>query len=200
MKNLIRIFIIYFLLSATQSANAQPAENQKQSALIPDHLIFNYAGNIGNYGIGAGYLLNQKQNLQLGILYGFTPKYKVAVPTHTIAVRGVYLPLTCKLKPGLHLSPLVSLGVSYSTAIGKNTWISQPSVFPAGYYSPTALRFHAGFGGKISYETDKNFFIKKIDLYAETTTNDLYAYYWVIYREVKTTDIFSLMLGLNFWF
>jgi hypothetical protein len=194
------IFLHCCILIAISTAMAQPVENQNKSMLIPDYLIFNYAGNIGNYGIGAGYSLNKKQNLQLGITYGFTPKYKVAVATHTIAVRGIYLPLTYELKPGLTLSPQMSLGVSYSTAIGKNTWVSQPSVFPEGYYSSTALRFHAGFGGKISYETDNDFFVKKIDLYAEATTNDLYAYYWVIYREVKTTDIFSLMLGLNFWF
>lgn len=179
---------------------AQPVENQNKSRLIPDHLIFNYAGNIGNYGIGAGYLLNKKQNLQLGLLYGFTPKYKVAVAIHTISARGIYLPAAFELKHGLTFSPQISAGISYSTAIGKNTWVTQPSVFPKGYYSPTAFRIHAGFGGKLSLDTPNFGFMTKIDLYAETTTNDLYGYYWVIYREVKTGDAFSLALGMNFWF
>lgn len=181
-------------------AASQTGENQQKHTLAPDYFIFNYAGNIGNYAIGGGYVLNQQQTLQLGVLYGFTPKYKAAVAIHTISARGIYLPATFALKDRLTFSPQISVGISYSTAIGKNTWISQPSVFPKGYYSPTAFRIHAGFGGKLSLDTPGFSFIKKIDLYAETTTNDLYGYYWVIYREVKAGDAFSLALGMNFWF
>lgn len=153
------ISVILMLISTI--AGSQTVEKQQKHFLTPDYLIFNYAGNIGNYGIGGGYVLNNMQSLQLGLLYGFTPKYKVAVAIHTISARGIYLPAAFELKHGLTFSPQISAGISYNTAVGKNTWITQPSVFPKGYYSPTAFRIHAGFGGKLSLDTPNFGFINK---------------------------------------
>jgi len=43
----------------------------------------------------------------------------------------------------------------------------------------------------------QKYFVQAVELYLETTTNDLYVHYYVNYDPIKLTDIFSMAIGIN---
>jgi hypothetical protein len=191
--HLILVFSLMFELSFAQTRSLW-------TVFVPDFAIANFAGYKGKYAFGAGYNLNQRQSLQLGILYGFTPKSDLPDFASTYTARGIYFPKVYPLGSGLAISPQMSIDISYSTAINKNTWLTLPQHYPRNYYSTTAIRFHLGVGGKVSFDTGANNLFKKIDFYAEATTNDLYVKYILRYRELAVPDIFNLGMGIHLWF
>lgn len=191
--HLILVFFLMFELSFAQTRSSW-------TVFVPDFAIANFAGFKGKYAFGAGYNLNRRHSLQLGILYGFTPKSDLPDLASTYTARGIYFPKVYQFGSGFAFSPQVAVDLSYTIAMNKNTWISLPQHFPHNYYSSTAIRVHLGIGGNISYHTGEKYIFKKIDFYAETTTNDLYAKYFLRYRNLSVPDIFTLGIGMNLWF
>jgi len=200
MKKIANFPLILVCLLIIEFSFAQEQTTSIGSVFVPDFAIANFAGHKGKYAFGAGYNLNQRENLQLGILYGFTPKNDLPDFTSTFTARGIYNPKVFQLGSGFDLSPQLAIDISYSMATNKNTWVSLPQHYPRNYYSATAITIHLGFGGKISYYAGENYIFKKIDFYAETITNDLYAKYYLRYRELSLPEIFSLGLGIHLWF
>jgi hypothetical protein len=200
MKKIANFPLVLVCLLIIELSFAQEQPHSVGSVFIPDFVIANFAGHKGKYAFGAGYCLNPTQSLQLGILYGFTPKSDLPDFTSTFTARGIFNPKVYPLGSGFAISPQMSIDISYSTAINKNTWLTLPQHYPRNYYSTTAIRFHLGVGGKVSFDTGANNLFKKIDFYAEATTNDLYVKYILRYRELAVPDIFNLGMGIHLWF
>ncbi len=167
--------------------------------IVPDYLNFQYAGNVGAYVMGAGYVMNRKKNLEMVISYGLSLPHHAARRIHNISLKAVFLPVTFNLNKEWFLLLKTSLGLSRQFPEGSNTFTRLPKTFPDGYYAPNAYRGHLNLGAKIRKKLDERFFFKAIDFYAETTTNDQYVMYLINSHHVGINDIFSLSLGINLY-
>ena len=191
------ILVISLCIIAYLGAGAQNVEPKCRNWIIPKYLNIQYSGGVGNYVIGAGYILNKSQSLRLIIQYGLTPKYVAKYRLHTSSLKFTYNPVRIKIYNELSIAPTVSLGMSRVFADGPGTFTRLPSYYPDGYYAPNAFRAHFSLGGVLRYDLKQKYFVQAVELYLETTTNDLYVHYYVNYDPIKLTDIFSMAIGIN---
>ena len=194
------IYIITLLFAFQITVNAQDKEAKKRNWIIPTYLNFQYAGGIGNYIIGAGYILNKSQSLRFAFQYGFTPKYRSKRNLHIASIKFNYLPVDFKIYKNISAMPSISAGVSRIFADGPGTFTRLPSYYPEGYYSPNAFRFHLSLGADFKYSFTNPGTIKALEFYIETTTNDLYMKYYFNYSRLHLTKIFTMALGINIMF
>lgn len=189
--------VFFLLLLASLHLFGQEEDCRQRNWIIPRYLNLQYSGGIGTYVIGAGYTLNKSQSLRLVFLYGFTPESKANLYLHNLSFKFTYHPVWIKVYKDFSLSPTTSLGASYIFADGPGTFAKLPSYYPDDYYAPNAFRAHFSLGGVGRYDLDEKYFVRAIELYIETTTNDLYVKYFIKYDALKLTDIFSMAIGVN---
>ena len=186
------IFLVLIMMLIMAPAAAQDTIIRFKRALTPNYINLQYAGNYGAYIAGAGYYLNHKHTLQLVAGYGYTTKQKANKRIHNIFVKGIVVPTTFDLKKGWMLAPQMGITISRQFSGAGNTFVRLPKTFPDGYYAPNALRFHLNLGVKVRKQLKDYTFIKAIDFYAETTTNDLYMTYLLKSKEVQFRNIFKI--------
>lgn len=196
-----RIFIYFiFIMSALicKEGFTQDTLIFYKKPLVPNYINSQFAGNVGAMIIGAGYRMNRKRTLELVVAYGYTPKYEAAKRIHNFSLKGIFIPVEWDLGNGWYLYPQTGLGISRQFPKGNSTFITLPSTYPEGYYAPNALRIHFNLGGKLRREFGRERLIEAIEFYAETTTNDLYMYYYFKSKEIWLNNIFSMAIGVNF--
>ncbi len=198
MKKLINILLV--ILAFQLSVNAQDEKAKKWGWLIPAFANLQYAGGVGNYIIGAGYTLNKPQSLRLAFQYGYTPKFVTNKTLHIGSLKFSYLPVDVKLYKNISAMPVLSVGISKTFADGPGTFSRLPSYYPEGYYAPNAYRFHFSLGANFKYQFKNQGIIKALELYVETTTNDLYMKYYFKYDKIPITHAFTMALGINIMF
>ncbi|MCC7318134.1 MAG: hypothetical protein IT219_06340 [Bacteroidales bacterium] len=199
MKKLIGYFLLILSLVTTEMLSAQDSMAGKKRGIIPDYVNFQLAGNIGGISIGAGYYLNPVHNLCLDGVYGYAPAFRTGRAIHNLVLRFTYYPYTFDLPRNYKLRPLMSLAISKQIADNDRTFSRLPKHFPEGYYAPNAFRLHFDLGMALKRELSKPGFIKAIELYANTTTNEMYVTYLFRSKTVNITDIFSLTIGFNLY-
>ncbi len=189
--------VVIFLIGLSFQATGQDTIIRYKKPIVPNYINFQYAGNYGAYIIGAGYFLNKKRTLELVVGYGYTSKHKAANRIHNVFVKGIFIPKTWELKKDWYLSPQTGITISRQFSGGTNTFTRLPQSYPDGYYAPNAYRFHFNFGAKVRKSIGEDHFIKAVDFYIETTTNDLYLTYLFKSSEVGLRHVFSMALGVN---
>ena len=192
------ILIAWLFMSLATGTNAQDTIIRYKKTLVPNYLNFQYAGNYGAYIVGAGYFMNKKQNLELVAGYGYTSKHKAAARIHNVFLKGIVIPKSWELENNWSAYAQTGVTLSRQFSGNTNTFTRLPKTYPDGYYAPNAFRFHFNFGGKVRKYLGEDHFIKAIDFYIETTTNDLYLTYLFKSKEVGLRNIFSMAFGFNF--
>lgn len=200
MKKLFRYLLIAISCFAAQTLIAQDTLLIiKKRGIIPDYVNLQFAGNIGSGSIGAGYYLNPTRNLFLTGIYGYSPAFRTGRAIHNIVLRLTFKPYTYNLPRHYSLKPLVSIAVSKQIADSDRTFGRLPKNYPEGYYAPNAFRLHLDLGIALKRDFSKTRFIKAIELYATTTTNEMYITYFFRSKTVTFSDIFSMAIGLNLY-
>ncbi len=198
MKKKIKYLLAFFvLLQFFSQATAQDTIIRYKKVLIPNYINAQYAGNYGAYIIGGGYYLNAKHTLEFVGGYGYTTKEKAASRIHNVFVKGIFIPRTWHFKSKWSAAPTTGITMSRQFAGAGNTFVRLPKTYPDGYYAPNAFRFHFNFGLRARKYLNDYTFVKAIELYAETTTNDLYLTYLFKSNYVKMRHIFSIAIGVN---
>ncbi|MBZ0243978.1 MAG: hypothetical protein K8F24_12225 [Bacteroidales bacterium] len=199
MKKPLSFCLLIITFFTTQMLSAQDTTIVKKRGIIPDYVNFQLAGNIGSGSIGAGYYLNPVRSLCLDGIYGYSPAFRTGRAIHNIVLRLTYYPYTFDLPRDYTLRPLVSLAVSKQIADSDRTFSRLPKNYPEGYYAPNAFRLHLDLGITLKRDLSKTRFIKAIELYANTTTNEMYVTYYFRSKIVDFTDIFSMAIGINLY-
>lgn len=197
-KGLTKYCLFFLFLFCGTLIYGQDTCKCRRSWITPRFVTLQYAGGIGNYVIGPGYYINKSGSLQLGILYGFTPKYKANTSINTLSLKFVATIFKIKIKDH-YLAPIAGLGVSHIFGDGNKTFFRLPEVYPEDYYAPSSIRMHLNLGGKFRYNFKKKWFIHGVELYVETTTNDLYLKYYYSYKAIKINQIFTMDIGVNIY-
>jgi len=191
------VLLTGLLFTIASHVTAQDTIIRYKKTLVPNYINFQYAGNYGAYILGTGYFMNKKQTVNLVVGYGYTSKHKAATRIHNVFLKGILIPISWELKEAWYLSAQTGITISRQFSGGTNTFTRLPKTYPDGYYAPNAFRFHFNFGGKVRKYLGEERFIKAIDFYIETTTNDLYLTYLFKSKEVALRNIFSMAFGIN---
>lgn len=186
----------YILFSALlSSVTVASGKSMLQSDLRPDHFRGQFAGNIGFLSLGAGYSwLNN--HVASDLLVGYVPeqvggtKILKLVQKNTVQFNIAEKGFFSKVKP------LTGFSVNFET--GRNSYVTPPDKYPAGYYGTNAFTF--SFFTGVAYEVPfaKENVFSKVHYYAEVGTLATYLYYDFKRREYLNPEIWSLALGLKF--
>jgi hypothetical protein len=193
------IFIVSILVLFFNNSYAQETVSVKEKSwYVPDYVKAQFAGNIGLFSVGAGYQLFDKV-LYTELLYGFVPESaSKADNIHLITIKNTF-PLYRKvIGDNLTITPIA--GFTTTLDIGTNSFTTLPSLYPEGYYVPTAIHFTLFGGVMVHKDFKKPKIFKGVDFYAELGTVETYLWYALATKQVDLVDVFSTSIGVNFYF
>jgi hypothetical protein len=170
------------------------------AALIPTHLKLQYAGNMGLMSAGFGWDYGRRQQWETDIYLGFVPKYESSKPKMTFTVREVYVPWSIDIRNSdFSIQPL-TCGFYLNTIFGHSFWVHQPGKYPSSYWGfSTKLRANVFLGQAVTFDLEhhKKLFAKKVSLFYELSTCDLYLVSAAVNSYLKPRDYLSLSFGLK---
>lgn len=160
---------------------------------LPDHYMFQYAGNIGFMAIGAGYDISN--SYQLTLLYGFLNENfgdsKVSV--NTLSLRNSFY-LT---KPLTKLRFTPTAGMAINWGYTKNTFHKLPEHYPNKYYFQNKIHLAPFVGGVFEHPIKKSCYFKSVSFYYEFSSLDAYILEWIRRDYIKFKDVLSLCVGVK---
>jgi hypothetical protein len=194
---------LYILLGLlfTFSTQAQVVEKIK-SNLRPDHSKVHFAGEIGFLSASYGKKIWNKENLEFDAFIGFAPRNVAGDDITTLAVKGTYFPYNLKLSENGYTVEPIGVGLNLYHAFGNNlNKYRDTGLYKKGYYWWTiGLRIAPFITGRINKEFESKHF-KRIGLYYELGTNDLYFFSWFDNRETfPVHKIFNFSIGMVVFF
>lgn len=159
-----------FLITCLACSSAvTPVFSQFNARLKPDLYSAQYAGSIGTYSVGAGYLFWSERG-QLDVFAGHYIS-RATEDLFTVTVKYAYSPWP-RIPVGERwsVSPL-STGLSVSYTMGRYVW--WPSHYPPDYYwwSP-ALRPNLFLGSSFRYKLPASSKLNAIGFYYELGSNE----------------------------
>ncbi|QXP62434.1 MULTISPECIES: hypothetical protein [unclassified Polaribacter] len=194
-----KIFIVSILLLLFNNVYAQETDVVKEKSwYVPDYVKAQFAGNIGLVSVGAGYQLFNDV-LYSELLYGFVPEFASRADNiHLITIKNTFPIYRKVIGENLTITPIA--GFTTTLDIGTNSFTTLPSLYPDGYYVPTAVHFTFFGGALLHKDFKKPKIFKGVDFYLEFGTVETYLWYAITSKEVGVLDVFSADVGVNFYF
>jgi len=172
--------------------------NTSRPYLYPDHLVSQFAGNIGLLSAGIGYsYLNDK--VQTEFLYGFVPAFESRTTIHILTAKTGYTSRSRNINDKYSWTPVrAGAGISYS--VGRQFFTQLPKHYPSGYYwFSTSFRLTPFVGSAISLNLNEGrTAFKKVQLYGDIGTTDIHllSYAWNV-KALKPWDIINFAFGVK---
>jgi len=196
-----KLFLVFCLLKAiTSLAQSETFYSVSRKWYVPDHIKFQFAGNIGFISGGPGYISHNK-TLETDVLVGFLPEKFGGDALISLTAKTTYSPWRVPLKNAYYVKPF-SLGFYLNYTFGPQFDSKWPAYYPKGYYWwATSIRPGAYIGGKVGKQIKTRRKIKGIELYYELGTYDLLLISYVQNTGyIKPVDILNLAFGLKMAF
>lgn len=179
-------------------------------SLIPTHFVIQNAGNMGLLSAGIGWSYGKKRKWETELLFGFIPKHDSSRPKFTTTFKGNFIPwridltkMSKKIPEQRWLFEPLTTSLYLNTVYGHEFWKSQPGRYPDGYYEfmSTKFRLNVGFGERLTFKLPEKsrFITKRVTLFYEISTCDLYIRSFLQGNGVKFTDIFGCSIGAKFY-
>lgn len=184
--------ILWMMAVCAGISGAEPSALGR-SRLLPDHVKFQFAGNMGLLSVGAGYSFLGGR-LQSDIFYGYVPASYAGTSIHHITWKNTVIPWNRKISSRLSYAPL-TLGAHLSGKVWNNnreTWMTLPGRYPNRYYYPTALNLLLTAGGCVEYRSRAG---RHLGMYVEAGAPVRYLEHSVRERHVEFHEIVSYDLG-----
>jgi hypothetical protein len=201
MKKLFLLIITSLVfISAPTFAQDSHTSNTNRKWWYPDHMVVQFAGNIGLVSAGPGYsFLNDKMNADF--MYGIVPSFESNTSIHLLTAKLSYNPINIKLSENYMFEPLkIGSGISYS--IGRQFYTTWPKQYPDSYYWwASSLRLTPFIGSTISRKIrNENTAIKRLELYGEVGTTDLDIVSKLDNKSLSYGDILNIAIGTKLVF
>jgi len=203
MKNILMMLSLLMgglLMPAGAQAQDSFTGNSTRPWYYPDHVVIQFAGNIGLFSAGPGYSF-ARDKMDAEALYGVVPAFDGDSPIHIFTAKVSRRPWKVQLKKDFVFEPLkFGLGISYSAGSQfHSTW---PGRYPEGHYWWTnSLRFTPFLGPTISKKVGSGLsLVKRVQAYAELGTNDLAFISFVNNKKLAITEIWNIGLGTRLVF
>jgi hypothetical protein len=192
-------FLAFFIPALVQAQDSFTGKTDRPW-YYPDHVVIQFAGNIGFLSAGPGYSF-ARDKMDVEALFGYVPGFESKAGIHIITGKLSYRPWKIKLKNDYLLEPVkVGSGISYSA--GPQFHTTWPGRYPDGYYWwTTSVRFTPFLGPTLSRKVgNANSLIKRVQVYAELGTNDLALVSFTTNTKLGFTEIWNIALGTRLVF
>lgn len=196
-------------LNKSQLREARRAQrlHRLRQDLIPSHAVVQYAGSIGAGALGWGWTYGRRGRIESETLVGFVPRShpRSTDRVHiTLTLKQRYVPWRLTLRSermrGWAVDPL-TLGFFANMIYGKAYWRHEPSRYGGHYYNfSTAVRWNLFVGSRVEWRPLRKPLglpIRRVGVYYELSTCDLYVVSSIPNRRVRYGDILSLAFGLQ---
>lgn len=173
---------------------------KRWEALIPTHMKWQFAGNMGLLSIGSGWDYGKRNQWETDLLFGFLPKFDSDRAKLTFTLKQNYIPWSLQIKESEFSVEPLTCGLYLNTVFGDEFWVNEPDRYPHGYYGfSSKVRIHVFLGQRLTYDIDRQrrFFAKSITLFYEVSTCDFYLISAVVNRYLKPRDYLSLSFGIK---
>lgn len=165
--------------------------------LIPTHTKLQYAGSIGLLSGAVGWDYGRREQWETDFFVGIIPRFSGSDWAFTITLKQTYVPWHVPLDSRWSFEPLMT-GLFVNSVLDDDFWGREPDRYPNNYYKfSTRVRFHAFLGQGVTWNVNPRMPSRKLTLYYEISSCDLYIISSASNRCVKFTDILSLAFGLK---
>lgn len=160
---------------------------------VPDYVKIQTGGFLGAFQAVVGYAI-WKDRFNIGVQYGFTPRHNEAPSVHIFAGTVTVRPFRIDVGPALFAVPIY-VGGGVMVAQGKNLFVEQPAVYPAGYYSPTAFQALGVLGLEVGARGREGDYLVRQSMFFELVTINQYIDAFLDNKRARLTDAFSSLVG-----
>jgi len=173
---------------------------KRWASLIPRQFIIQNAGNMGTLSAGIGWEYGGHSQWETHLLFGFIPRHQSSRMKMTMTIKENFIPWSIDLKKGWSIKPL-SASIYVNTVFGHEFWKSQPQRYPDDYYEfmSTKFRLNIALGQQLCLHipTNKRRFARRISLFYEVSSCDLYIRSKFIDGSVPLKNILGLSIGIK---
>ena len=194
MKRIV-ILLITAITGFETAAQDSHTSNTDRKWFYPDHMVVQFAGNIGMLSVGPGYSY-LKDKVRTDILYGFVPGFEETTSIHILTAKTSYHPFNITLFDDYAFQPLrIGTGVSYS--VGQQFYTTLPKKYPDAYYWwASSLRLTPFIGASVSRKAGSDAaLVKRVELYTELGTTDLDIVNKIGNKSLSYWDIINIAFG-----
>lgn len=190
-----RRILIVILLFAFQGTSV--SQNRIFREFPTTLLTLQYAGSTGFLSLGYS-RVTAKDKLELGVMAGYVPR-RLGGSNNSLTLKSIYNPFQLHVDGKLLFDP-IQTGIFVTRNFGEQLGLQWSNKYPKGYYWWTAsVRFHFSLGSQLSYNFDRKS-VKKLAVYFETNTNDLYVFSFLPNRKtIRLFDIFFFGTGIKLY-
>src|SRR5690606_37596654 len=145
---------LFFLGLTTLSVQVDAQQPKTQNIwhkIMPNNAKLQYAGNIGMFSVGAGYV-SPNQKWKGDVFYGLVPGTYAEKPIHSFTLKGKYSPINRTYNHDIQVNWL-NAGLWTNYSFGSKYFLKLPDYYDKGYYYfPTQLNIGAFVGSEIRYQ------------------------------------------------
>jgi hypothetical protein len=171
------------------------------SRLIPRYVKVQYAGSMGLFSLGVGWIHGKRERWETDLMLGYIPEYSTKRGKICITVKENFIPWKIEIgQKGLALKPL-TCGLYINSIFDKDFWLSDPSKYPNSYYTfSTKLRFNIFVGQQLTYRfpLKERSWVESVSFFYEISSNELYLLSAFGNSYLKPIDYLNLSLGVRF--
>jgi hypothetical protein len=192
MRNALAALVALGLSLAAPGARA----SDEASALVPDFVRLQYAGQAGLMSVGTGYAWWHRK-VEVSASYGYVPLLVADRRVHVLSERNSFSLGSLRLQRRWALEPALA-GVAANVSLGNQYQLFLPKA-QRDYYWPDALYFWFFTGAKLDYLSPRPTPFRGIGTQVEVGTINQYLKSYRENREVDLADILSLSVSAQIY-
>lgn len=168
-------------------------------SLTPRRVVTQYAGGIGLFSAGLGWMYGKNNSWETDFLLGYVPPYTTGRGKLTITARETYVPFDIKVYGDVNFQPL-AVAMYFNVITGHEFWMSEPVRYPHKYYGfSSGMRAGISIGQRLRLHIPeaKRRIFREVIIYYDFNTCDLDIASFSTNRYVSLWDIINISLGLK---
>ena len=168
-------------------------------SLTPRRVVAQYAGGIGLFSAGLGWMYGKNNSWETDFLLGYVPPYTTGRGKLTITARETYVPFDIKVYGDVNFQPL-AVAMYFNVITGHEFWMSEPVRYPHKYYGfSSGMRAGISVGQRLRLHIPeaKRRIFREVIIYYDFNTCDLDIASFSTNRYVSLWDIINISLGLK---
>lgn len=168
-------------------------------SLTPRRVETQYAGGIGLFSAGLGWMYGKNNSWETDFLLGYVPPYTTGRGKLTITARETYVPFDIKVYGDVNFQPL-AVAMYFNVITGHEFWMSEPVRYPHKYYGfSSGMRAGISIGQRLRLHIPeaKRRIFREVIIYYDFNTCDLDIASFSTNRYVSLWDIINISLGLK---
>ena len=165
----------------------------------PRRVVAQYAGGIGLFSAGLGWMYGKNNSWETDFLLGYVPPYTTGRGKLTITARETYVPFDIKVYGDVNFQP-IAVAMYFNVITGHEFWMSEPVRYPHKYYGfSSGMRAGISVGQRLRLHIPeaKRRIFREVIIYYDFNTCDLDIASFSTNRYVSLWDIINISLGLK---